>query len=1282
MKCSNGTAPVAPRVAAPIASTIASTIAARVAAAMAAALLASCGGAGGGQDPAAATTFAKSYGGPARDQATAAHPRPGGGYLFAGTLNNRGAGSGRINGLVGAGYEGDVWVSALDDNGEVQWQRSYGRVSSLPSNAPPSAFHDGVRYSAVRAAGADAGAWLAGRLMLREPADGAVIGSYNERGTDLAIARLDANGQVVFARAADSGAFPGLAYFFAGEQTSEALGAIDIAPTDDGGAIVATDAVATVNEGGRAVIRGALFVVKVDAAGNVQAALTQRFDDGGGVRSFMRVRAIAGGAVLAYDHGEGMRIARLDLAGATFSTRWQRERGGNEVPHDLLVADADRDGTAETVLAAGGTASSLEVHGTGIEGFVLALEAGDGTERWRRSGDSSATALALACAPISCRVVGAAKDSQGIIVREHDPASGDIRAERRLTDGRTALGLRRFEAQDRLQILASDSTSLTDQADQLTLVTLDGSLGLVGSAPISGLAQVGPRGFVPGAGDTHLALSTAAQRLYRIDALGNAAEAANLDATEPTLERAYAALPFAGGTLVAGETSWRSAGGVRAAWLLRLDGAGSIVWQKRLEGFRILDPSAEFGDAASTLATSADGGIVLGGHDDRGYQRVIKLDAGGNVLWSTRALEFGRQLRALRTLADGSTLVAGDDFHPDNAGAASTAWVARIDANGAVSWQQRYTALGAAAPTVLGIVGLTASDLRITADGGTLLAGRLKSRYVTGRATDEAALIRLDAEGRVLWSKSYPLAQSFVTPNVRLAPAADGGFVFAASVQDSVERERTGRLNVQLVKTDAASAVVWSQRYGALYEEVVHGLEATADGGFVVSAQSDSLGEYSEAWLLRVGADGRIAEGCNADRGRGGVVARELPLTRAAYALPDAADAVAPAAITPVDTAVVARESADVVVARQCVGRASDLNGPPTPARTLTLRQAGMLTGVVTSTPSGIVCGTAGGGVCAAAFAEGSLVTLRVDLASLSRFSAWGPGCETTSGGSDEVCTVRVDADRTIDVYFGGGVPPPPPPYTLAVTLDPGSTGSGRVISVPAGIDCGSACNEVYTSAGQSVTLLAEGQFARWTGCDAVSGNRCTVAMNRSRNVTASFDAAAPTRWLLKVIKQGTGAVVSTPGGIECGLVCVADFAAGAVVTLSGSSTFLGANGCDTLIGLQCTVTMDRSRTVAFGGTSPPPQRYTLNIVVDRAGGFVGSTDGALGCGAPGSGRNACSASYAAGASVDLYAAALPGANVALEAWMGDCAGFGARSNITLTMDRDLTCRAVFVAGS
>ena len=80
------------------------------------------------------------------------------------------------------------------------------------------------------------------------------------------------------------------------------------------------------------------------------------------------------------------------------------------------------------------------------------------------------------------------------------------------------------------------------------------------------------------------------------------------------------------------------------------------------------------------------------------------------------------------------------------------------------------------------------------------------------------------------------------------------------------------------------------------------------------------------------------------------------------------------------------------------------------------------------------------------------------------------------------------------------------PKFTLTVS-DTG-LGSGTVTSSPAGINCGNACSASYAS-GTTVTLTATpgflSGFGGWSGCDAVSGNSCTLKMSSARSVTANF---------------------------------------------------------------------------------------------------------------------------------------------------------------------------------
>ena len=95
----------------------------------------------------------------------------------------------------------------------------------------------------------------------------------------------------------------------------------------------------------------------------------------------------------------------------------------------------------------------------------------------------------------------------------------------------------------------------------------------------------------------------------------------------------------------------------------------------------------------------------------------------------------------------------------------------------------------------------------------------------------------------------------------------------------------------------------------------------------------------------------------------------------------------------------------------------------------------------------------------------------------------------------------------------GAGTNPitPPPPDASQFTLDVERLGSGGgvVSSQPAGIACGETCSAPYTE-GVVVTLTAvpdeNSLFTSWSGCDEVTGTRCTVTMNEDRLVRATFD--------------------------------------------------------------------------------------------------------------------------------------------------------------------------------
>ena len=234
---------------------------------------------------------------------------------------------------------------------------------------------------------------------------------------------------------------------------------------------------------------------------------------------------------------------------------------------------------------------------------------------------------------------------------------------------------------------------------------------------------------------------------------------------------------------------------------------------------------------------------------------------------------------------------------------------------------------------------------------------------------------------------------------------------------------------------------------------------------------------------------------------------------------------------------------------------------------TLSVLKSGTGSGMVTGT--GITCGSD----CSEAFPGGTSVTLTAAASSGSSFTGWS-GCDSTSGTT---CTVTMTRNTTATAAFTAS----PPSCTLSVNKS--GAGSGMVTGT--GITCGSDCSEAFPG-GTSVTLTAAASsgssFSGWSGCDSASGTTCTVTMTQSRTVTATF---AP-NYTLTIQKSGigSGTIISSPPGINCGGVCSGNYASGTQVTLTATPgsglTFTNWTGCDSINGNTCTVTMTRNRTV------------------------------------------------------------------------------------------------------
>jgi uncharacterized delta-60 repeat protein len=357
-----------------------------------------------------------------------------------------------------------------------------------------------------------------------------------------------------------------------------------------------------------------------------------------------------------------------------------------------------------------------------------------------------------------------------------------------------------------------------------------------------------------------------------------------------------------GGFAAAGHTNAKGAGS-RDAWVIRLDAAGGVLWEKTYGG--------KLADEASSIAAMPDGGFILAGSIQswdftKGDAWLIRLDARGEVLWEKT---YGNKLAAFTSvaaLADGGFITAGKLHEKSASTWKGTAWVLRLDASGNILWEQSFrgqeTASASAAVelsdgnfAVAANVSTRNSDdvqiIRLGA-GGNILSDQTFRDLENGPAQSISALpgggfavagwtysevehktyawvLNFGPEGKLRWQRRLGGAPAKL--NVRLwektlggvrgdgamsvAPAADGGLIVAGRTAS----KGAGGTDAWLIRLDKDGEALWDKSYGGSQDDSFQSIQALADGGFITAGETNSKSaDGSNAWIMRLDVAGSM----------------------------------------------------------------------------------------------------------------------------------------------------------------------------------------------------------------------------------------------------------------------------------------------------------------------------------------------------------------------------------------------------------------------------------------
>ncbi len=315
-----------------------------------------------------------------------------------------------------------------------------------------------------------------------------------------------------------------------------------------------------------------------------------------------------------------------------------------------------------------------------------------------------------------------------------------------------------------------------------------------------------------------------------------------------------------------------------ATWLLRIDNAGEIIWQKCY---------FNFGSFRMQNAIGSDFYYVMGAtiaepYPDAYNMFVGKMDSTGFFIWE-RALGNDIGVNDYHfygsSTDDGgfisSVLIYSQGGDISNYYGGFDGWVIKLDSLGNTNWDFTFGTQNNEA-----VVGVEQ-----TMDTGYIITGYGRPDGITGNistpsytiSASDALIIKLDSLGNMEWDKTFGGSDHDFAD--RAVSLSDGYLIVGGTCSDDGYLEGSGwhqgyhhtgdrTVDIWLVKLDLNGEIVWDNCFGGSQTEFPSRVFSTSDGGFIVFGTTDSHdgdisfnpanGNSKSIWVFKVNGQGQL----------------------------------------------------------------------------------------------------------------------------------------------------------------------------------------------------------------------------------------------------------------------------------------------------------------------------------------------------------------------------------------------------------------------------------------